>query len=159
MQPKQILLKSGKAYSKYDVTGDSKKDTISLKYSFANNKNKLLILVNGKEAGTITVSFEKEGGKYEAYLCTVNPKNVFLSIRFESNMNDLQVMHKMYKYQQGKFNSILNVQKALKITGMECSSINRVDVNGIIFGAKGITSHGYRNESWPYSLKNGKLVY
>ena len=153
-QPKLVLLKTGKTYTKYDVTGDGINDKVSLKYSASGRKNTLTIYVNGKKAGTVTAnSFDEFKGKYEIYLCSVNTKAVFLSVRFESNTNDNQILHRLYRYKKGKFKSALNVHKALKIKGMQSSSIEQVYSDGIGFYANNLG----KRVLWLYSLKNNKL--
>lgn len=153
-QPKLVSLKTGKTYTKYDVTGDGINDKVSLKYSASGRKNTLTIYVNGKKAGTVTAnSFDEFKGKYEIYLCSVNTKAVFLSVRFESNTNDNQILHQLYRYKKGKFKSALNVHKALKIKGMQSSSIEQVYSDGIGFYANNLG----KRVLWLYGLKNNKL--
>lgn len=153
-QPKLVSLKTGKTYTKYDVTGDGRNDKVSLKYSASGRKNTLTIYVNGKKAGTVTAnSFDEFKGKYEIYLCSVNTKAVFLSVRFESNTNDNQILHQLYRYKKGKFKSALNVHKALKIKGMQSSSIEQVYSDGIGFYANNLG----KRVLWLYGLKNNKL--
>ena len=64
-----------------------------------------------------------------------------------------QILHQLYRYKKGKFKSALNVHKALKIKGMQSSSIEQVYSDGIGFYANNLG----KRVLWLYGLKNNKL--
>lgn len=156
----EAYLTSGLHYnSSFDFTGDGINDKFYTTYTMSGKSNILTVYINDKKSGTIKVT-DAAGGKFRMELCTLsNNKYVFLSIRYESNDNDAEYMHKLYKCKTGKMSSILDVHKALKIGSMQSSTIEKVYSNGIAFHAGGIMSHGIRSERWTYVMKNGKLTF
>ncbi len=128
-QPKLVSLKTGKTYTKYDVTGDGINDKFYAKWSYSGYNSILTFYINGKKSGTIRVYNDIDDtifwGRYELKLCTLssNTKNVFLSVKYEAGTNDIQLMHKLYKCTTRKMKKVLDVQKNLKIGAMQGSKV------------------------------------
>lgn len=164
-QPKLVSLKTGKTYTKYDVTGDGRNDKFYAKWSSSGYSSILTFYINGKKSGTIRVYNDIDDtifeGRYELKLCTLssNTKNVFLSVKYEAGTNDIQLMHKLYKCTTRKMKKVFDVQKNLKIGSMQGSKVGDVYSDGITFIAHGIGSDGLtpRKEQWIYAMKKGKL--
>lgn len=159
-QYKDLLMECGGHYESFDITGDGINDKFYAKYTVSGRSNVLTVYINSKKSGTIKVT-DPARGKYKLELCTLssNTKYVYLSVRYESNDNDAEYLHKLYKCKTGKISSVLDVHKALKIGSMQSSTVDYVSSNGIAFRAGGITSSGLRRERWTYVMKNGKLTF
>lgn len=157
-QPAKVNLAVNRTYKQYDVTGDKKADIFYTRKSMTSNvNNHLKVYVNKKLALNCNIR-DDQGGRYETVLCTMN-SGTFLSIRFESNMNDKQMMHKLYQYKNGKFVSVFNVQSKLFITNSSISntSVKSVSDNKIVLKTYVVLTNGPWRKNYTYTYSSGKF--
>ena len=156
-QPAKVNLAVNRTYKQYDVTGDKKADIFYTRKSMTSNvNNHLKVYVNKKLALNCNIR-DDQGGRYETVLCTMN-SGTFLSIRFESNMNDKQMMHKLYQYKNGKFMPVFNIQnKLISNISMSGTSVKSVSGNKIVLRASAILPNGPWRKNYTYTYSSGKF--
>lgn len=156
-QPAKVNLAVNRTYKQYDVTGDKKADIFYTRKSMTSNvNNHLKVYVNKKLALNCNIR-DDQGGRYETVLCTMN-SGTFLSIRFESNMGDEQMMHKLYQYKNGKFMPVFNIQnKLISNISMSGTSVKSVSGNKIVLRASAILANGPWRKNYTYTYSSGKF--
>ncbi len=156
-QPAKVNLAVNRTYKQYDVTGDKKADIFYTRKSMTSNvNNHLKVYVNKKLALNCNIR-DDQGGCYETVLCTMN-SGTFLSIRFESNMGDEQMMHKLYQYKNGKFMPVFNIQnKLISNISMSGTSVKSVSGNKIVLRASAILVNGPWRKNYTYTYSSGKF--
>ncbi len=156
-QPAKVNLAVNRTYKQYDVTGDKKADIFYTRKSMTSNvNNHLKVYVNKKLALNCNIR-DDQGGRYETVLCTMN-SGTFLSIRFESNMGDEQMMHKLYQYKNGKFMPVFNIQnKLISNISMSGTSVKSVSGNKIVLRASAILVNGPWRKNYTYTYSSGKF--
>lgn len=156
-QPAKVNLAVNRTYKQYDVTGDKKADIFYTRKSMTSNvNNHLKVYVNKKLALNCNIR-DDQGGRYETVLCTMN-SGTFLSIRFESNMGDEQMMHKLYQYKNGKFMPVFNIQnKLISNISMSGTSVKSVSGNKIVLRASAILPNGPWRKNYTYTYSSGKF--
>ena len=107
--PKEVTLKPGKTYKKYDITGDKKKDKITVKLS-SDKKNpsvkmKTAVYVNGKKV------YSKKGYCYgaTAKIYTLKNKKPFLYLYSWADNGDGPV-NALFQYKSKKLKKVINFQ-------------------------------------------------
>lgn len=156
-QPAKVNLAVNRTYKQYDVTGDKKADIFYTRKSMTSNvNNHLKVYVNKKLALNCNIR-DDQGGRYETVLCTMN-SGTFLSIRFESNMGDEQMMHKLYQYKNGKFMPVFNIQnKLISNISMSGTSVKSVSGNKIVLRTSAILVNGPWRKNYTYTYSSGKF--
>ncbi|MBS7008126.1 hypothetical protein [Anaerostipes sp.] len=107
--PKEVTLKPGKTYKKYDITGDKKKDKILIKLtSHKNNpsiKMKTAVYVNGRKV------YSKKGYSYgiTAKIYTLKNKKPFLYLNSWADNGDGPV-NALFRYKSKKLKKVINFQ-------------------------------------------------
>lgn len=107
--PKEVTLKPGKTYKKYDITGDKKKDKIVIKLSSHKNdpsiKMKTTVYVNGKKV------YSKKGYSYgiTAKIYTLKNKKPFLYLNSWADNGDGPV-NALFQYKSRKLKKVINFQ-------------------------------------------------
>ena len=156
-QPTKVNLAVNRTYKQYDVTGDKKADIFYTRKSMTSNvNNHLKVYVNKKLALNCNIR-DDQGGRYETVLCTMN-SGIFLSIRFESNMGDKQMMHKLYQYKNGRFIPVFNIQnKLISNISMSGTSVKSVSGNKIVLRASAVLGNGPWRKNYTYTYSSGKF--
>ena len=125
--PKTASLKSGKTYTKYDITGDRKADTIRVvkekgEYDYYDG---FRVLINGKQAFAVEDCFYYDAS---IKLYTLQNKKVFVYIYLESDNNDGPVCG-LFKYSNGKLKKVIDFQTFYKYGSHEYGKIVKVSGN------------------------------
>lgn len=158
--PASVKLSLNQTYTKYDVTGDRKADTIkisNMKKEYDVNTG-IKVTINGKK-----VFYDKTSCYYdlEAYLCTLANGKVFLYLYNPLDNGDADYCS-LYQYQKGKLECVINMNKFYG------SSKLGYHTNGTIKSVSGnkITVEMYQQNyelgglsvSYDYKYANGKLT-
>lgn len=156
--PSKVVLKVGKTYKKYDVTGDKKKDrfkaTVTKKNSFGGPK-KLTISVNGKKT---TLKF-KDAFSVKLRLYTLKNGKVYLLVcGRDLESYDMYSSTNLYQYKKGKMRKVVNLYKYARKNDWPFETGLRVDGNRIIVRqTKNTKGVGYVTFKYAYIYENGKL--
>ena len=149
-----------KAVKGYDITGDKKKDKLTVKIAYTNGGNKtfLKIYVNGKKAKTLsyaTGSFSQVRVKY----LRTSPKRPFLFISLIGvSMNGI---YGVYHYKSGKLVKLVKPTSAMAPKYGYMSILGWAKASGekVLVRFMSLTKTlGRADYTYAYHYKSGKLV-
>jgi hypothetical protein len=149
-----VTLKDGKTYTKYDVTGDGKKDTVSFK-SEMKNVFTFRAYVNKKCA--LTVELDDYPYYYTTIkLITLKNGKKYLYLHLAGDDDDGP--YDLYTYKNGKFKKEVNLIKNVPNGYMPTPEISKVSGNKIYFKTTYCTDVvGGMRYNFTYQYKSGKL--
>lgn len=128
--PSKVVLKVGKTYKKYDVTGDKKKDRF--KATVTKNKygepKKITLSVNGKKTNL------KGNNAFAVRIRLYTLKNgkTYIQVRGVSGDYTSDMWSNLYQYKKGKMRKVVNLYKYARKKDSQQQSWLRVSGNRII---------------------------
>lgn len=164
--PKKASLKSGKTYTKYDITGDGKADSIRIVKSGGDQyyKSNLSIYVNNAVAYSFTDEFYYD---VDVKLYTLKNKKVIVYVYAESDNYDGPVCG-LFRYKNGQLNKLVDLQSFYPYGMHSFGEVTKVSGNTLqikVFSmswALGTVEMQYtlkyRNGTMVPSSKTGKVI-
>ena len=154
--PSKVVLKVGKTYKKYDVTGDKKKDRF--KATVTKNKygepKKITLSVNGKKTNL------KGNNAFAVTIRLYTLKNgkTYIQVRGVSGDYTSDMWSNLYQYKKGKMRKVVNLYKYARKKDSQQQSWLRVSGNRIIVKRQANTKGlGCITFKYAYTYESGAL--
>lgn len=155
--PKRVTLKPGTTYTKYDITGDGKADTIQISTTkdAYDVYTGFSLKINGKSAFTVR---NDHFYSTDIKLYTLQNKKAFVYLYLEADNSDGPACG-LFKYSNGRLKQVVNFQNFFKYGMHNCGKVTSVSKNTLKVELYSMSwAFGPTTLKYTFKYKNGTLV-